>query len=92
MDLNLNAIPDEVLREILQLTELQAKQERQQRVHDSFMAFAHHVYEGFIEGAHHRVIAEKLERVARGELKRLIINMPPRHTNQNSPVSYFQLG
>ena len=50
MDLNLNAIPDEVLREILQLTELQAKQERQQRVHDSFMAFAHHVYEGFIEG------------------------------------------
>jgi len=80
MDLNLNAIPDEVLREILQLTELQAKQERQQRVHDSFMAFAHHVYEGFIEGAHHRIIAEKLERVARGELKRLIINMPPRHS------------
>jgi predicted phage terminase large subunit-like protein len=79
MDLNLNAIPDEVLREILQLTELQAKQERQQRVHDSFMAFAHHVYEGFIEGAHHRIIAEKLEQVARGELKRLIINMPPRH-------------
>jgi hypothetical protein len=38
------------------------------------MPFAHHVYENFIEGEHHRIIAEKLERVARGELKRLIIN------------------
>jgi hypothetical protein len=47
---------------------------------DSFMTFAHHVYENFIEGEHHRLIAEKLERVARGELKRLIINMPPRHS------------
>ena len=80
MSANLNAIPDEVLREILQLTELNARQERQERVHNSFMAFAHHVYEGFIEGAHHRIIAEKLERVAHGELKRLIINMPPRHS------------
>ena len=34
----------------------------------------------FIAGRHHKIIAEKLERVARGELKRLIINMAPRHT------------
>ncbi len=44
------------------------------------MPFAHHVYENFIEGQHHRVIAEKLELVAQGKLKRLIINMPPRHS------------
>ena len=44
------------------------------------MPFVHHVYDGFVEGRHHRVIAEKLERVARGELKRLIVNMPPRHS------------
>jgi predicted phage terminase large subunit-like protein len=34
----------------------------------------------FIAGRHHKIIAEKLERVASGELKRLIVNMPPRHT------------
>jgi predicted phage terminase large subunit-like protein len=34
----------------------------------------------FITGKHHEIIADKLERVARGELKRLIVNMPPRHT------------
>lgn len=28
---------------------------------------------------HHKVLAEALERVERGELKRLIVNMPPRH-------------
>ena len=44
------------------------------------MSFAHYVYDNFIEGKHHRVIAEKLEKVARGEIKRLIINMPPRHS------------
>ncbi len=31
-------------------------------------------------GKHHRIIADKLERIASGELRRLIINMPPRHT------------
>lgn len=29
--------------------------------------------------AHHRLIAEKLEAVARGDIDRLMINMPPRH-------------
>ena len=34
----------------------------------------------FIAGEHHRIIAEKFQRVADGDLKRLIINMAPRHT------------
>jgi len=77
--MNLDALPDEVLKEILVLTEARKKLDLRERATDSFMTFAHHVYENFIEGEHHRIIAEKLERVARGELKRLIINMPPRH-------------
>lgn len=47
---------------------------------ENFLEFVKLVWPGFITGAHHRVVAEKLERVAKGELKRLIINMPPRHT------------
>lgn len=77
---NLEAVPDDVLREALRLQEAATKEARRAQVHDHFMSFAHHVYENFIEGEHHRIIAEKLERVARGELKRLIINMPPRHS------------
>ena len=78
--MKLDALPDDVLKEILLLTEAKKKLEVREKATDSFMTFAHHVYENFIEGEHHRIIAEKLERVARGELKRLIINMPPRHS------------
>ena len=77
---NLDALPDEVLKEILALKEAKIKLEIREKATNSFMSFAHHVYENFIEGAHHRVIAQKLEAVARGEIKRLIINMPPRHS------------
>ena len=34
----------------------------------------------FIEGKHHKKISEKFNKLAKGEIKRLIINMPPRHT------------
>ena len=46
----------------------------------SFLDFVKHVWPSFIAGSHHKIFGEKLERVARGELKRLIVNMPPRHT------------
>jgi predicted phage terminase large subunit-like protein len=77
---NLQALPEEALKEILALTEARKNIDLREKAHDNFMPFVHHVYDNFIEGQHHRVIAEKLERVARGELKRLIINMPPRHS------------
>ena len=47
---------------------------------DDFLTFVRKVWPDFIAGRHHKIIAEKLERVARGESKRLIINMAPRHT------------
>jgi len=77
---SLDALPDDVLKEILALTEAKNKLEVREKATDKFMPFAHHVYENFIEGEHHRIIAEKLEQVAQGKLKRLIINMPPRHS------------
>lgn len=46
----------------------------------NFLKFVKHVWPSFIAGNHHRIFAEKLEKVSRGELKRLIVNMPPRHT------------
>lgn len=45
-----------------------------------FLAYVKHVWPGFIHGRHHGIMAKAFERVAAGELKRLIINMPPRHT------------
>ena len=50
------------------------------KLQSEFLEFVRHVWPSFIAGSHHKIFAEKLERVARGELKRLIVNMPPRHT------------
>jgi predicted phage terminase large subunit-like protein len=51
-----------------------------QLAQDTFMGFVNKVWPEFISGRHHKIMAKAFERVARGECKRLIINMPPRHT------------
>lgn len=45
-----------------------------------FIKFVEAVWPSFISGRHHKRMAEAFERVANGACKRLIINMPPRHT------------
>jgi len=53
---------------------------RNEKCQNEFLTFVRAMWPEFIAGRHHKIIAEKFERVARGELKRLIINMAPRHT------------
>ena len=56
--MNLQALPEEALKEILALTEAKKKLDIREKAQEYFMSFAHYVYDNFIEGAHHRVIAE----------------------------------
>ena len=51
---------------------------RREKSHEEFLCFCSSVWPEFIEGGHHRKMAEKFERVANGQCKRLMINMPPR--------------
>lgn len=46
-------------------------------------------YPRFLIGAHHRLIAKALEKVERGEIKRLMINMPPRHGKSFLASEFF---
>ena len=78
--MNLDTLPDEALKEYLMLKEAEARLILRDEAQNNFMPFVHHVYENFIEGRHHIEIAEKLEKVASGEIDRLIVNMPPRHS------------
>ena len=70
------ALEEKKLKLELRLAQL----EKNEKCQDDFLTFVKTVWPDFIAGRHHRIIAEKLERVARGDLKRLIINMAPRHT------------
>jgi predicted phage terminase large subunit-like protein len=62
-----------------QLLKLEKLKERE-LCQDKFIKFVEKVWPTFISGRHHKIMAAAFERVAKGELKRLIINMPPRHT------------
>lgn len=73
-------LPEAQLRDlIVSLDEQEILAEREE-ARGSFMAFVKKVWPSFIEGSHHKRMAKAFERVACGECKRLIINMPPRHT------------
>ena len=52
-----------------------------------FMKFVTTMWPGFIHGRHHALMAKKFEQIANGEVKRLIINMPPRHTRKSKTSS-----
>ena len=54
--------------------------DRVERCRESYLFFVQQMWPIFISGKHHAIMADAFERVARGDLKRLIINMPPRHT------------
>tara|TARA_R110001599_G_scaffold90272_1_gene238079 strand:+ start:221 stop:1729 length:1509 start_codon:yes stop_codon:yes gene_type:complete len=75
---NLPNIEDK--REVLELIENLQAAKKTEAARDSFLGFTRAVWPAFIEGRHHKVIAKAFERVIHGDLKRLIINMPPRHT------------
>jgi predicted phage terminase large subunit-like protein len=51
-----------------------------EKAQESFMAYIKMMWPGFVGGRHHAIMAKKFEAIASGKLKRLIINMPPRHT------------
>jgi hypothetical protein len=75
-----NALNEEIDEKRLKLEYRLAQLERVEACQENFLSFVRSVWPEFIAGKHHRIMAEKLELVAKGELKRLIINMPPRHT------------
>lgn len=62
-----------------QLSKLEKLKDRE-LCQTKFIKFVERVWPTFISGAHHKRMADAFERVANGTCKRLIINMPPRHT------------
>ena len=62
-----------------ELEELELHEDKEQ-CRNSYMAFVKKMWPGFIPGRHHEIVAKAFEDVISGKIKRLIINMPPRHT------------
>lgn len=78
--MSLESLPEDQLRKFAKLVERAKKIEKAEEAREHYMDFVHAVWPEFINGRHHKIMSEKFDRVARGECKRLIVNMPPRHT------------
>ena len=80
INIDINKLPVEAKKEFLRYKIKLEEKRKESAIKNDFMAFVKYVWPDFIEGSHHKIMADKFNKVARGELKRIIINMAPRHT------------
>jgi len=80
LESNLDKLSDAQLRAMLEHVGGTVEARKKENCQDNFMDFVHKVWPNFIDGDHHVKMAAAFEKVAKGECKRLIVNMPPRHT------------
>jgi len=87
--MSFNHLSDAEIKEALALRERLDLLKKQEICKTNFLEFIDHMWDGFICGRHHKIFAEKLEGIANGTIKRLIVNMPPRHTKSEFASTYF---
>ena len=76
----INLLPVSEQKLFLSLLEEYEQAANKKACNENFLPFVKYIWAAFIEGYHHTKMADAFDRVANGDLKRLIINMPPRHT------------
>jgi len=79
-NIDINKLPADVRKIFKKYQIMHLEKQVQTRAKNDFLSFVKCMWPDFIEGSHHRHVAEKFNKLATGEIKRLIINMPPRHT------------
>jgi predicted phage terminase large subunit-like protein len=80
LEAKLPGMTPELQQKVGQLLAEARKVGTQEKAKSDFMAYVKYVWPNFINGRHHEKMARAFEKVAEGKCKRLIINMPPRHT------------
>ena len=78
-DIKENLTPEQY-EEYLENEKIDKLEEAKPYIKQDFLSFVQYVWPDFIQGSHHRIINKKFNDLAKGKIKRLIINMPPRHT------------
>ena len=86
---NFESLDEEQIRYALDLQKRLNFLEETDASRKNFLKFVQNVWPDFILGNHHKVYAKKLQDIASGKIKRLIINMPPRHTKSEFASIYF---
>ena len=87
--MDLSHLTESEMKEALLLLEKEQGFDVQDECQESFLKYIKKMWPEFICGPHHQIFAKKLEDVATGKCKRLIVNMPPRHTKSEFASTYF---
>jgi predicted phage terminase large subunit-like protein len=81
MSLDFDTTNPEEAKDLMLKLELRQKElDTSAKAKENFLDFVRAVWPEFISGYHHQKIAEKFQQIKDKKLKRLIVNMPPRHT------------
>ena len=73
-------LPPDVRKDFMKMYLRFSQKKKISHIQSDFLSFVKHMWPDFIEGGHHKIIAEKFNQLSKGKIKRLIVNMPPRHT------------
>ena len=76
-DLDFSHLPREKAEQAFLIAEELKQRGIRKQSREDFLTFVKTMWPSFIEGAHHRKMSQTFNRIARGELKRVIINMGP---------------
>ena len=72
---NLDKLPPQHYEAVSKALANWADAKKVEGARNDFLGFVRAMWPSFIEGPHHRIMAEKFEKVATGEIKRVIINI-----------------
>jgi len=85
----LNSLSSHKQKEILVLLDELSDARGRIGAQNEFLLFVRKMWPAFIEGSHHKIMADAFNRIANGSLKRLVVNMPPRHTKSEFASHFF---
>jgi len=73
-------LPADIRKDFMKMYLQLEEKKKEDGIKNDFLSFVKYIWPDFIEGHHHKIIAKKFNDLANGKIKRLIVNMPPRHT------------
>lgn len=76
----LPALPPDKQAEAMEMVAHLIEGKKTLECRDEFLPFVQKMWPAFVGGNHHRQLAQAFEAIARGELKRVCISLPPRST------------
>ena len=71
--------PKNIKAQVYEILEKQRSKEANAGAKETIIGYAKHMYPGYNDPAHIKLIAQNLESLEKGDIDRLAIFMPPRH-------------